>query len=466
MDYIFDEFLFKKTFKVDESKSSTERRLTHVQEMGFKLYPNKASTNVLPVTDMKEVIGGFFRYATNIEKKQIDYNSLCNFAFDHVSAIDDNDKEAIADVISGLFYKNGKFSTNNIGLYPYQIAENDKEADELAFFLYSVLANSEQITNIVKSSNICEFNVLENIVKEYIDSIPNNSHPEIEHYIPIYIGTSNLFLKDLQFMLSSDMNSIEDLSNLFSFYYFQYYVQTSLILDQFCVGDAQDNTELYYALDWERVSKNRKCCTNGWDKVKLNISHSFAHKTTLGILSNNKNQLKLNYLDFYELTKNDTEKDEQISKEIKKAEQTYTKYLGDYTGYSEIEEVSGRNKTETALMHLFNCVEQQFLGTKRDRARSSYNDKFIIFCKERWIKDRKKSGLVLNLTERDIIFLTKLAIGSNDKIRLNEMFIEYQNRGVFLDNTSKELLQEYFAKLNIIDKKSDSGDAQYVRRIL
>lgn len=117
-------------------------------------------------------------------------------------------------------------------------------------------------------------------------------------------------------------------------------------------------------------------------------------------------------------------------------------------------------------MHLFNCVEQQFLGTKRDRARSSYNDKFIIFCKERWIKDRKKSGLVLNLTERDIIFLTKLAIGSNDKIRLNEMFIEYQNRGVFLDNTSKELLQEYFAKLNIIDKKSDSGDAQYVRRIL
>ena len=53
MDYIFDEVLFKKTFKVDESKSSTERRLTHVQEMGFKLYPNKASTNVLPVTDMK-----------------------------------------------------------------------------------------------------------------------------------------------------------------------------------------------------------------------------------------------------------------------------------------------------------------------------------------------------------------------------------------------------------------------------
>ena len=38
--------------------------------------------------------------------------------------------------------------------------------------------------------------------------------------------------------------------------------------------------------------------------------------------------------------------------------------------------------------------------------------------------------------------------------------------GIFLDNTSKEYLQEFFTKLNLIDKKSDSGDAQYVKRIL
>ena len=39
-------------------------------------------------------------------------------------------------------------------------------------------------------------------------------------------------------------------------------------------------------------------------------------------------------------------------------------------------------------------------------------------------------------------------------------------RGIFLDNISKEHLQEFFTKLNLIDKKSDSGDAQYVKRIL
>ena len=74
--------------------------------------------------------------------------------------------------------------------------------------------------------------------------------------------------------------------------------------------------------------------------------------------------------------------------------------------------------------------------------------------------------MVLNLTERDIIFLTKLALRDMEKIRLNELYAQYELRGVFLDTTSKALLQEFFTKLNLIDKKSDSGDAQYVKRIL
>lgn len=464
MEFNFDEEKFKTTFRVNEKKEESERRLKHVEDMGFKLYPNKANTKVKPVKDMKEVIGGFFRYAMNVGEKQIEYNSLCQAIFDFLS-VEDKDKDVVEDVVSGIFFRSGKFTTTNVGLYPYQASEN-KEADELAFFLYSVLGEKGRIRDIIENGNIKEFNVLENIVNDYIKDIPDNSSFEEDSYIPIYTGMRDLFLKDLEFMLSSDMNSEEDLANLFSLYYFQYYVQTALILDKFCRGNPNKSIELYYALDWERVSKNRKCCTDGWDKVKMNISHSFAHKTTLGILSNNKNNLRLSYYDFYEITKNNALADDLISKEIKRAEQVYTSYLGDFREFSEIEEATGINKTEAALIHLFNCAEAQFLGTKRKRARKSFNEKFFSFCTERWLKDRKKSGFVLNLTERDLIFLTKLAIGNNNNIRLNDMFKEYQKRGVFLDSISKQFLQEYFAKLNIIDKKSDSGDAQYVRRIL
>ena len=106
------------------------------------------------------------------------------------------------------------------------------------------------------------------------------------------------------------------------------------------------------------------------------------------------------------------------------------------------------------------------MHTKRQRANQAYSEKFSGFCKERWVKNRKKSGLVLNLTERDIIFLTKICLRNEEKIRLNKLFKEYELRGICLDNTSREYLQEFFTKLNLIDRKSDSGDAQYVKRIL
>lgn len=51
-------------------------------------------------------------------------------------------------------------------------------------------------------------------------------------------------------------------------------------------------------------------------------------------------------------------------------------------------------------------------------------------------------------------------------MRLNDVFGEFERRGVFLDNLSKDQAALYFEKLNLIEKKSDSGDAKYVKRIL
>ena len=43
---------------------------------------------------------------------------------------------------------------------------------------------------------------------------------------------------------------------------------------------------------------------------------------------------------------------------------------------------------------------------------------------------------------------------------------EYEKRGLFFDRYSKEEIIKLLTKLNLIDKKSDSGDAQYVKPIL
>ena len=51
-------------------------------------------------------------------------------------------------------------------------------------------------------------------------------------------------------------------------------------------------------------------------------------------------------------------------------------------------------------------------------------------------------------------------------MRLVDVFNEFEARGIFLDDISKDQVAEYYEKLNLIEKKSDSGDAKYVKRIL
>ena len=42
----------------------------------------------------------------------------------------------------------------------------------------------------------------------------------------------------------------------------------------------------------------------------------------------------------------------------------------------------------------------------------------------------------------------------------------YERRGLFFDRYSKEEIVNLLNTWNLIDKKSDSGDAQYVKQIL
>ena len=74
--------------------------------------------------------------------------------------------------------------------------------------------------------------------------------------------------------------------------------------------------------------------------------------------------------------------------------------------------------------------------------------------------------MMLNISEETLIFLTKICIKDQEKMRLNDVFSEFEARGVFLDSHSKNEVMRYYEKLNLIEKKSDSGDAQYVKRIL
>ena len=468
MEYVFSEVKFIDTFnaKSTEEKAADSLRLSHFPDKYFKLFPYKANGKVPIVINLEDTVSGFFRRALKIEAEPIEFEALCKKLVDCID-IEEEDIDYFKEMIHNLFFQGDNFVAKNIGLYPYQTVVNNKSADRLAFYLYCILGIDEKDRyEIEKAKEKYPFNVLEKMLVDMINTQQYDVTENEKPYYKIILDVQNKFRKDFHFMLKSGMTSLEDFSNLLSLYYFYYVSQTCLTLDQFCNGDRNDMVHLYYALDWEKVSKNRKCCTDGWDKLQGIINHMFSHAITLEILNQHNSHNMYDYIKLQELVGSDAEKDKQIAGEIKKAEATYKSYVGDYRKFDNIPIPVGGSETDKAVRHLFKCVEEQFLGTDRKRANQFYNEKFLEYCKSRWVKNRKKSGLVLNLTERDIIFLTKISLRNEDKIRLNDLYIEYEIRGVFLDNTSKALLQEFFTKLNLIDKKSDSGDAQYVKRIL
>lgn len=468
--YYFDEDLFKSNFNAKEpsTKSEDSYRLNHVPDKCFKLYPYKATTRKASpiVYELADAVSGFFRDSLNISAETLNFEDLCVRIQDKIEIDDPEDVELFKDIIRSLFFKEDSFQANNIGLYAYQTVVDNKSADRIADFLYCVLGlDDEDKENIKRAEKEYPFNVLEKMVVDSIETHEGRSLSDGDRYFKVKRSIQQGFKEDFRFMLSSGMTSVDDFSNLLAFYYFYYVSQCVLTLDLFGNGSHSKLEKLYFALDWEKVSKNRQCCIEGWDKLSDNISRMFSHAITLEILNQNDKPM-MDYIDFKELADSSADLDVKIANEVKKAEQVYTSFIGDYKKFSDIGYIPGANHTDSAIRHLFECVLAQFNETDRKRASQFYSEKFSEFCKYRFVKNRKKSGLVLNLTERDIIFLTKLALRDKEKIRLNEMYAQYELRGVYLDSTSKSLLQDFFTKLNLIDKKSDSGDAQYVKRIL
>ena len=469
MEYQFDYATFCKTFNVKDDKAIDSLRLTHTQDINFKLFPYKASGKAQApiITDLEEVVSDFFRKSLNLETKPVEYKSLCDAIIAEMD-IADEDIEIFKEMIHALFFEGDDFVAKNLGLYPYQTKVNNKSADRLAGFLLDVLGLNGNDCNIIEEAmKKHPYNVVEKVVVDAIQASKTGTARNYKSYFPVILDVQEKFKKDFHFMLNTGMTSLDDLSNLLAIYYFYYMSQACIALDKFCEGRRDDPVKLYYALDWEKVSKNRKCCGEGWERIQASANHMFSHALTLEILNQHTlSDVMLDYISLQEYVTEYPDQDAIIASEIEKAEKTYTSCVGDYKKFELIPYASGGTKTDIAIRHLYKCVEEQFLNTDRKRANQFYNEKFTEFCKTRWVKNRRKSGLVLNLTERDIIFLTKISIKDEDKIRLIDLYKEYEYRGIFLDNTSKEYLQEFFTKLNLIDKKSDSGDAQYVKRIL
>jgi DNA phosphorothioation-dependent restriction protein DptG len=285
--------------------------------------------------------------------------------------------------------------------------------------------------------------------EKYVDSkIKTSTSNSYTHYL------EKFFTKDFNYLLSNPQTFKNNIDTFLKFYLFTYSAQLTL--------NVQTNTlekptlkPLYFILNHEQASIERKSLGRyGYKTLIEKTRYLFPYLSLLEFLSNITEQKDLKLFDLANIE--DTPENIYVIDNI-------TKMFRHARSLS----VSGLITSTTiddALKNLFNTAFEQFKGDKKaviDRFISAYEKQIS----SPFIQSRGRSGKVLVFDQDTMLLLTNISIGINEKLRFQDLLIEFKNRGVFFDPKSEDTLLELYERVGNIERKSDSGDAVYVRAI-
>lgn len=441
-------------------------KLYHKSGNRFKLFPFVTQPNSIPVTELGALIGSFLCRVEEKKPKAITAVELVE-KLKEDTEIQAGQEDLFFETIRQLFFTSeGSLRPMNLQMIE-QITCSETSENRIAEYLVDVLGDTESLKKSLtaaKSKN--SSNVLESFVLSKLEFEDETDLREGVDYFRVVESLKGSFEEDFAYILDDPKRLREYLVSLLELYFFSYTAQTSLQLSRFMDGERDSNIPLYFCLDWEKTSQSRLCFTEGWQKLQGAIEKIFAHAITLEILNQtNEGSELVDYIRLGEIVASE-EMDSEISEQIDQLTSLYRESITDCVEMNELEKKSSpAGKTSASLRFLYDSIRVQFENTGRIRAYGSYANKFESYCKK-YLKSRGRSGLMLNLSEEDLIFITKLCIKDQEQVRLKDVFRGFERRGIFLDDISKEQATEYYEKLNLIEKKSDSGDAKYVKRIL
>lgn len=449
----------KNAFKFTENKNS----IRHNTANRYKLLPY-TTKDENAIVEFSGVVGAFSR---NICNKQLKDEFNVDLFIENVAdQIDDysNDMGRIdfKNIVRTMFIDGNNLADFNIKTINYLSSTSSDE--KMGTFLYSVLFSEE----IKEDASLHYDREVENILyKIVLKALPELKYKEYcvgeyNCYLPF---VREKFIKDFKFIISDEELYKDSLKRLLEYYYVFYVSQLIMKLDQFEKADLDKPDTLYYTLDWERTSKTRTAYQFGWEKIKNRLDCLFSHAVTLEMLNYNDDTKQLNYIDLAELFRKLD--NNIISGQIYELTSAYKNQL-ENVKWNEMKTKEKKSDIEAfnSVYELFDAIRYQFEKSSRSGPNIGYGKWFTKFVQNNFAKRRGQLGYNLNITEDDIILMTKICINNNKKLKLNKLFEEFELRGLFFDRDSKIKIVQLYEKLNLLEKKSDSGDAQYVKSVL
>jgi len=468
MKAVFNKASFEAEFSVSNDINK-KVRITHSSGSSktsrIRFLPYSASKN--SISDYSGIIGNFSRYLSN--KKYEDFNKV-----DFIKTINDNvessKKYQLEKIINELFFDENDQLVLSHPVFFNFLTKGGTIEIKVASFLVSVLSTEKIIDAVVEVYEKKPDNVLLALIYESLPKLKDQVEKK-DDYFCMFPEIKKMFEKDLLFLLEKEELLIAHFSQLVTYYYFFYVTQFILTVDKMFELDEIGIVPTYFNVDWEKPSSTRDSYKMGWKMISSKLPKLFAHINCLVMLNHINNEMyeELTYKRFKKLVSEmNNEEANKLNLQLKQLIEDYQNYIGDvdWSGKKPIPYISGEEEILTSVRELQHSIAYQFQHSGRKKPSMLYLEGYEELAKQRYLKRSGPLGYTLSLKQPDIVFFTKLCVNNNQKISLNQLFEEMEKRGVFFDRDSRKQITQLYSRLNLLEKKSDSGDAQYVKYIL
>ncbi len=456
-DFVFDNDAFNKSYIQNGS-------FKHNPTV-FKLFPYVTSPSNKDWDSFDYILGAFIRYLKSKKKtKAVEYSDVIDSVLERVTIDKETERAAFRRLIEKAYFdESGRLKCDNIHTYEY--SQNSSTENKISEFLVSVLCDNEIIEEYISQCKDRSSNLLDQILNESLPVLNDNDRKS--EYFNLNPRIRELFTEDICFLLENGTFNGEEITELLSYYYFFYISQSIFKLDNSLENKSRSEEKLYYCLSWEKTSQTRKCYNYGWKKVERHLDSMFSHAILLDMLNFINFGKQCCYDEMYRIYE---DSDSKARADLyRMVFDLKTKYETEYIKEKNIPfEAVPQNGDFSVLLKAFHkSIKTQFLYSDNRKAASErFGKKFFVFSKNNFLQNRGKNGLMLALDEERIVLLTKVVLKNREQIKFNDLLSEFEIRGIFFDKSSKEALIEFYDKLGLIEKKSDSGDAKYVKGIL
>lgn len=367
------------------------------------------------------------------------------------------------------YLKNEMKEIENGNVYKFEqlkyipFTETSKEAKgELMYFHFFydlfIRQNIEEIQEIF--SAVESQDLLSTIMN--LTMVEQANFDEPAQYKQLFPFMQKQFVEDLRVLATNPTFLITNLEEFFVQYCYFALTQMIVQTNRYTEFNAEKPFPVVLFLNTESTQKWRDGYRYGYKLLKEEFRYFYAHEHVLNILgantfADNGNWFYHDYATFFK-------------EQGPEAEQQFVQSI-----YQWIEEVMAvRIDDVTPIPYKHQTLEEAFRDLVelvrlqvKDEVYSRYTKAFDMFLRRFYRKNGGSLGSLLAVSPKQLLPMIAVCVGpKNSRLELNYLWAELEKRGVFLDDQTKEEVVHLLDQLNYLDKKSDSGDAQYVKAIL